>query len=457
MEFRTASNAGPLSVLNSHPMRRLETYTYFFWTLLFVSFVLQQPYANRVDPALLLMAACLAALAIPAFITLVRRERPAAEAWMFIVPLCISITVGLLNGHQLENVLRGTVPYVIYVIAIASFMRLSPESRTTMTRWYMIVATALCFKTLMILAIEGVGLGDFLTGTRASFFDINSALPFSLAALPMVFVVLRRSFWRFPIAGLLILQIVLGQSKALMGLAALSLIAIALVSRRKIQGPWQLAIARPIKTLLAVAVIGIAAITFENNPLFNRFITMVTAAETELGGRAYEMRNTLRSMEQNPLFGRGQGYVFIHRDPTSTPERPIFTERRYAHSILFYHLAIMGLIGAPFALLLLHGPVLYGAVAALRARTRGILDEHSEDVKRQEMLQTLLLYLVAGTALALYNLVTASFKNPQSLVVLGLTNGMIWTVLSEVQRLVTARQGVTDVTGRSPTSNRELD
>jgi len=385
------------------------------------------PFANKLDPALLLMAAILLLLTPVAIVTLLRMEPPVFEVWLFLPMLALSVAIGLLNGHEPANVARGTIPYLIYIVTFAAILSLPPEKRLSLVRLFVIVAALLSLKTLAILAYNGVGPDKIMHGVRATYYDINSGLPMAMAALPFALVCFRSGKARAILAILLVLQVLLGQSKSLMVATAVFLVVFAI---SYVPRPRRISIRASttlIKTLGVVVFAAVTILTFNKNPLMQRFILMVSSPQTELAGRLYEIKNVMRAMEQNPLLGRGQGYVFLHKSALSQKGKPRFEKRRYTHSILFYHLAIMGLLGMPLALLLLHGPVFYLIWHTFNPRRRPFVLRGCDGTPVARLSMATIL---SGLGMLAFNLVSASYKNPQSLIVLALINALCFTLLA---------------------------
>ncbi len=410
---------------------RFQNMTFRLLQLLLLCFVPVSPFANKLDPALLLMAGVLLLLLPAAFMTLIRLERPVFEVWLFLPMLALSMAVGLLNGHVPSNVFRGIIPYLIYIIAFAAILFLPREKRFELLRFYILIVVLIALKTFVILVYNGVSPADIARGVRATFFDINSGLPMAMVTVPLVFAAVMRVRVRALILSVLVGQVLLGQSKSLMVMTLFFLVFFAIshqLSTRQVELRSVILLTK-IMTVVIVSVLVI--LTFDRNPLLHRFTLMVTSPETELAGRLYEMQNVLMSLEKNPLLGRGQGYVFIHRAAGSPKDAPRYEERRYTHSILFYHLAIMGFSGFLFALLLLHGPVFYLVWRRLAdlwtlEKTEG---REMETDGKWHFDRLPVALILAGMGMLAFNLVSASYKNPQSLIMLALLNALVFTVL----------------------------
>lgn len=401
----------------------LERSTALLLKLVLLMFLFVQPYANHIDPALIVLMGLIGLLAVPAGLSLFVAERSRLEVWLFLPMLLLSGCVGLLNDHLPSNVIRGVIPYAIYLIAFLSALVLSPPRRFALVPWIVAAACLLSLKTVGILATNGVGSAAILQGARATFYDINSGLPIGLAALPLVVLCVPSGWARLTAIAAITGQIVLGQSKALMGVAALVLAVLPFIGKSKLRNIevgayWRFAILAA-GAFALVILIG----TFQQNPLVHRFVVMIEKSENELGGRRNEMQNAWMSFERAPLLGEGQGFVFLHRPAGATDDTVGLESRRYLHSVFFYHLAIMGILGLPFALLLLHGPFLYAGGRLLRLA----LGRPSVAKRHQ---QSLLLPLVlSGLGLFLFNLVSASFKNPQTLILTGIVNALLWAAI----------------------------
>lgn len=403
-----------------------QKYTFWILKALFLCFVLVSPYANKVDPALIVMVVLFFLLILPAFFNLLQARRPVFEVWIFLPMLALSIAIGLFNGHIPANVVRGIVPYLIYIVAFGAVLFIPKDKRLELLRWYVIIAVLISLKTFGILIYNGITPADIIRGVRATFYDINSGLPMAMVAIPFVFVCFKNPWVKTAFLVILITQILLGQSKALM-MATTAFLGIFFLTYRPRSGHMKIQSITMISKLLAItSLIAIIVFTFNKNPLLQRFVNMVTHSKVELSGRIYEMENVLRAMEKNPFLGRGQGYVFIHKAADSPDDAPRYEERRYTHSVLFYHLAIMGLLGMPLALLMLHGPLFYVIWLALRRTATQAGDKKSD---KDEMTSYYLPLILAGFGLMAFNMVSASFKNPQSLSVLGLVNAMIFTLM----------------------------
>ncbi len=407
---------------------------------LLFTFVIVSPYANKINPPLLVMALLLVLLAIPAAVVMLRAERKVFEVWLFLPLLGISIAVGLLNGHIPANVVRGSIPYLIYIVAFASILYIPPEKRFELMRWYVYMAVLVSLKTFAILIYNGVTPSDIARGARATFYDINSGFPIAMAAVPFVFVFFKNRWLQAILLLILVGQVTLGQSKILM-LATVVILAVFFMiftPNQKLIGVRATVLLT--KFLTVIGIIGIIIFTFNDNPLLQRFSRMVTNPNIELSGRVYEMGNAIRSIDKNPFLGRGQGYVFIHKSANSPDNAPRFEERRYVHSVLFYHLAIMGLIGLPFALLMFHGPAFYFLVLAKKGRA-GAGDQAKKNKYTGNLDQFYLPIKMAAFGLFAFYMVSAAFKNPQSLILLALVNALIYTLLEHQKSSVPTVSG----------------
>lgn len=395
--------------------------------ILLICLVFVQPYANSVDPMVVAMAILFFLLSFPAFVSLVLTKRPMLEVLVFLPILAISVAVGALNGHIPGDIVRGIIPYTIYIVTFGAIVAMKPVSRLELLRWYVIIAALISLKTLVILALNGVSLSDITRGVRATYFDINSGLPIATLAIPFVFVCFSNRWIQAALLVVLTTQILLGQSKALILITAVYYLVFLTVYTPPFKQLGSRAASLLLKVLIIISVGTVTLATFSSNPLAQRFITAVTDPKTELSGRVFEMGNSIRAIEETPLLGRGQGYVFIHKAATSTDENPVYEERRYTHSVVFYHLALMGLLGMPFALLMLYGPLLYLSAAQVN---RLIGPPESIKLPVSQFSNYYVPTILAATGMLLFNLVSASYKNPQSLIILALINAVIFCLLS---------------------------
>lgn len=395
--------------------------------ILLICLVFVQPYANSVDPMVVAMAILFFLLSFPAFVSLVLTKRPMLEVLVFLPILAISVAVGALNGHIPGDIVRGLIPYAIYIVTFGAIVAMKPVSRLELLRWYVIVATLISLKTLVILGLNGVTPSDIAGGVRATFFDINSGLPIAMLAIPFVFVCFSNPWVQATLLVILTSQILLGQSKALMAITAVFYLVFLTIYTPSLKQLGSRATASLIKLLIVISLVTVTTLTFSANPLVQRFINAVTNPGIELSGRIYEMGNSIRAIEENPLLGRGQGYIFVHKSAASTEENPVFEERRYTHSVFFYHLATMGILGMPFALLMFYGPLLYLSAAQVN---RLISPPESIKSPIRQFKNYYVPTILAATGMLLFNLVSASYKNPQSLVILALINAVIFCLLS---------------------------
>ncbi len=425
---------------------------YFLLQLLLFSFLLVSPFANEVDWAIILMALLLFVLVVPALRTLVQAKRPTFEILAFLPMLVISIIVGLKSGNIPSNVVRGTIPYVIYIVSFAAVLYLPSAKRLMLARWYVIVAAMVSFKTMVLMASNGVTPIDVLHGVRATFFDINSGLSISMAAVPFVIVCFKNKWLRALLLFLLVGQVVLGQSKSLMVLTAAFLAVFFVVYIPKSRFVFVRALMIAAKAIAAITVLAAVVVTFNQNPLLQRFTLMVTNPKTELSGRIYEINNVLKVIDDRPLLGTGQGFVFIHKAADSPDSAPVYEERRYTHSVLFYHIAIMGFLGMPFAMLMLHGPGIYMALAMAGHWLRRQHSGHNR--KRGPYDAYFLPVMMSSLGLMAFNLVSASYKNPQSVILLGFMNALAFTLLAKRKRFLIKPAPHPSITGEMATGNQ---
>lgn len=420
-----AAHVNSTENINSVVKQILLSERFLFYVLgaMFISFIILPPYANQLSIGIVILTLLLAICVVPAALNLFLFRKQLLELYFVIPILALGITVGGLNGHHFSDIVRGLLPFSIYIVAISAFLFIDPKYFPKLSQTFVVAALILALKTFAILALNNIGLDKLLSGHRGTFYDINSGLPFAATAIPLTLLAFQSKFLRFTIISILLMQILIGQSKSLIILTGLSFFVLFFFYEEKTRSSAYRFYETGIKMLVFATAILIAAATFSSNPVFQRFNSMVQNPQLELGGRFYEMKNSIRQLDETPIFGKGHGYVFIHKKADSPVDAPEFEERRYVHSTFFYHLALFGLFGAPFIMLMFHGPLLYGLLI-----TFGTIGLEGSAILRERR-RVLLILTLCGLTLFGFNMISASYKNPQSLILLAFVNAYILTIV----------------------------
>lgn len=391
--------------------------------LIFVLWLVADPLLNRlawptVSIGLLLVVP---GLLIPVALA----RQPAATIWGWLLLLFLGITGAfqIQQDIQPSDFFRGVVPYVIYLGWFAAALLLSAEQTRRLVRTYVAVAVLLALKTFVILIQNQVGFADFQRGVRATYYDLNSSLVLSACAIPLVLGFVRSTQVRLVLVLVLGAQVLVSMSKSLIGLTLVALPAYFVAAN------WR-SIRRSPRRLLthAAALVLGAALVFSavrTSPFFSRFHLAVLSPDTELSGRATEVRNALAVFRQAPFTGAGVGLVFRHVG-TPAPGAISVQERRYTHSALFYHLAAVGLLGTVLYMGMILHPILRALSRWSWAGGSGLSGP-----------EALAVVLATGVVLSML-FVTAGFKNPQTNMLLGFLNAVLVRHLSRPGRCAQA-------------------
>ncbi len=264
-------------------------------------------------------------------------------AYMITMPM-----YSLLVGHSLNDVIRGTIPFLFLPAAYFSVVLLDWRR----TRWVLtaLFCVGVFVATLVIPFLILRSAGELESINRLTAYSDMAHLPALIISLALLKLVVRNVFFRFFLFGLLILALYETQSKGQLGIGLFVLLAVpwALGWRISMENGdmWEWA-GYVLLSFLLLSILIFYGPSLDNNKSIdnvglvkNRYSVESLKGSTTLH-RWVEIKKAYNIFSENMVIGAGPGVTFKFLSPVSGG----VVEQRYIHNLIFYLLATGGVVG----------------------------------------------------------------------------------------------------------------
>lgn len=308
--------------------------------VLLLLLLISGPFISEMGPIHLVIAIVVAALLALVIALYVVDGLPLTDVdtsvFQFTVYLLLMSVYSAWIGHDLNDIIRGIIPFLFLPIAYFSIVSLNFRRALLVLRALFYVGVIVSLSVIPFLVLRSTGTLDDVS--RLTAYSDMTHIPVILVSLVLMGLMTQRGWWKFALLILFLTALLATESRGQVAIGLMLLLAYPWI------GGWgwysgsmnssERRVYIALVMLMPILVIALGSGLIERFSLQN-----LMGDTTE--HRLEEIRVAYRIFMENVLIGYGPGTIFAFVSPVTGSE----VEQRYIHNILLYILATGGLLG----------------------------------------------------------------------------------------------------------------